>query len=190
MSAAFYITLAKGVIVSQIHQAGSPADVLKGVNSLVYGVLERGKFISLIYGILDTRTREFTYANAGHNPPLHRKAGGRQGTEFIQTKGMAIGLDNGRIFDAVINNYTLFLSEGDILLLYTDGVTEAMDYDGNEYGNDRMQATVEGSPTGADNVVSTLVATVMKFIGKAKQHDDITVVAVEIIPPPLQALPS
>lgn len=192
MSAAFYITLAKGVIVSQIHQAGSPADVLKGVNSLVYGVLERGKFISLIYGILDTRTREFIYANAGHNPPLHRRADTPHSTEFIRTKGMAIGLDNGKVFNQVMKNHSLVLNEGDILLLYTDGVTEALDYNGNEYGDERMQATVAASPSGADSVVSTLVSTVMNFIGKAKQHDDITVVAVEIIPssPQYQALPS
>lgn len=180
MSAAFYITLAKGVIVSQIHQAGTPADVLRRVNALVYGVMERGKFISLIYGIFDTDTNEFTYANAGHNPLLLRHPDTT--TEYVQTRGMAIGLDNGKIFDAVIRNHTLTLRPGSVLLLYTDGVTEAMNYDGHEYGEERLRAVVSRSPAGADNVVSTLISGVMQFIGKAKQHDDITAVAVEVLP--------
>lgn len=187
MSAAFYITLAKGVIVSQIHQAGTPAEVLRRVNSLVYGVMERGKFISLIYGILDTDTNEFTYANAGHNPLLLRHTNSM--AEYVHTRGMAIGLDNGKIFDAVIRNNTLSLHPGDVLLLYTDGVTEAMNYDGNEYGEERLRTIVSSSPTGADNVVATLISAVMQYIGKAKQHDDITAVAVELLPSALDSLP-
>lgn len=179
MSAAFYITLAKGVIVSQIQQSQSPADVLRHVNSLVYGVLERGKFISLIYGILNTVTNEFTYANAGHNPLLVRRVHGT--TEFVHTRGMAVGLDNGKIFSTVMQDHVLQLHLGDILLLYTDGVTEAMDYTGHEYGDERMQRAVEQSEATADSIVSALVASVMKHIGKAKQHDDITVVSVQVL---------
>lgn len=188
MSAAFYITLAKGVIVSQIQQSPSPADVLKRVNSLVYGVLERGKFISLIYGILDTTTNEFTYANAGHNPLLVRQAHGA--TKFVHTRGMAVGLDNGKLFSSVIHDHILQLHPGDVLLLYTDGVTEAMDYAGGEYGEEQMQRTVAHCEATAEATVSTLVASVREHIGKAKQHDDITVVSVQVLPHQPNVLPS
>lgn len=179
ISAAFYITLAKGVIVSQVRGSGSPSDVLHRVNALLYGVMERGKFVSMIYGIYNTETREFSFSNAGHNPLVVRRTSGEMNT--ISAKGMAIGLDKGERFERAVTTSSVTLEKGDCILLYTDGVTEAMNTANAEYGEERMMQAVEAAPLNAADIVSAALADVRKFAGKAHQHDDITLVALQAV---------
>lgn len=178
MSAAFYITLAKGVIVSQVRRFNSPSDVLQQVNDLLYGVMERGKFVSMIYGILDTETNEFSYANAGHNPLIvRRNASGK--SEMIQTRGMAIGLDSGKIFGGVVQTHSVQLETDDIVVLYTDGVTEARNREGGEYSDERLLSAIETSAPNAEGIIDTVLGTIRKFVGRAPQNDDITLIAIQ-----------
>jgi serine phosphatase RsbU (regulator of sigma subunit) len=183
ISAAFYITLAKGVIVSQVRQHGSPAEVLHRVNALLYGVMERGKFVSMIYGIYDTHTREFVFANAGHNPVAVRRGGDDQHgrAELVYSRGMAIGLDRGARFDAAVQTQSIQLNTGDTIILYTDGVTEAMNGANEEYGDERLCVALGRQHTTADDLVSDVLSDVRSFVGKAHQHDDITMVALRAL---------
>jgi serine phosphatase RsbU (regulator of sigma subunit) len=189
ISAAFYITLAKGVIVSQVRQEGSPAEVLHRVNALLYGVMERGKFVSMIYGVFDLETRIFSFANAGHNPALMRLADGS--TQFIPSRGMALGLDKGPRFDKAVVNAEIRMNAGDTLVLYTDGVTEAMNGNNEEYTEERLLRVAARTKTSGANstngstvndIVSTIIDDVRDFTGRAPQHDDITVVALRSLP--------
>ncbi len=177
ISAAFYITLAKGVIVSQVRGSGSPSDVLHRVNALLYGVMERGKFVSMIYGIYNTHTREFSFSNAGHNPLVVLRKSGDIST--VAAKGMALGLDKGERFERAVTTASVTLEKGDCLLLYTDGVTEAMNAEHAEYGEERMMKTLRNAPLHAADLISATLADVRKFAGKAHQHDDITLVALQ-----------
>ncbi|MBI3258904.1 MAG: SpoIIE family protein phosphatase [Ignavibacteriae bacterium] len=177
MSAAFYITLAKGVIVSQIQQSLSPADILCKVNKLLYETMERGKFISLIYGVLNTATMEFTYSQAGHNPILIRRSNGT--TEPLEGKGLALGLNNGQVFNQVTANYSVRLEAGDALILYTDGVTEAVNLSGEEFDMQGLLTSVKRPEADALSLLQGIITDVQKFIGKAKQHDDITIVVIK-----------
>lgn len=176
MSAAFYITLAKGVIVSQIQQSPSPADVLRRVNRLLHGTMERGKFISMIYGVLDTEAMTFTYAQAGHNPLLVYRAAGNA-VETGAKRGIALGLDAGDKFDKAMSDNTLALGGGDALLLYTDGANEAVDIDGEEFGMERLTACLRPARSSTE-LLDGIVAALRSFAGKAKQRDDITLVVV------------
>lgn len=175
MSAAFYITLAKGVIVSQVRMALSPADVLSRVNKLLYETMERGKFISLVYGVLDTETMEFTYAQAGHNPLIIRYAETKTAA-MLHARGLALGLDSGAVFDKVTKNSTVTLQPGDALVMYTDGVTEAVNTSGAEYGEEKFCTAIAKAEGTSIEIMDEIVADVKTFIGKAKQHDDITIV--------------
>lgn len=179
MSAAFYITLAKGVIVSQIRQVGTPSEILHRVNALLYGVMERGRFISMIYAVLDTRSNEFAYANAGHNPLIHRQAATGK-AQIVPSKGMAIGLDAGNIFAKAVTTHTLKLEENDIVVFYTDGVTEAMNRSVEEYSEERLLHCIEEAQPTPSDTVSSVLSSVNHFVGRAKQHDDITVVALQV----------
>ncbi|HYF03979.1 MAG TPA: SpoIIE family protein phosphatase [Patescibacteria group bacterium] len=178
MSAAFYITLAKGVIVSQVRMALSPADVLSRVNKLLYETMERGKFISLVYGVLDTETMEFTYAQAGHNPLVIRYAE-TNSAAMLHARGLALGLDSGAVFDKVTKNSSITLKPGDALVMYTDGVTEAMNTSGEEYSEERFCSVISKADGTSINIMDEIVTDVKSFIGKAKQHDDITIVVMK-----------
>ncbi|MFN8358742.1 MAG: PP2C family protein-serine/threonine phosphatase [Candidatus Kapaibacterium sp.] len=177
MSAAFYITLAKGVIVSQIQQSFSPADVLCKVNKLLYDTMERGKFISLIYGIINTESMEFTYAQAGHNPILHRSSAGA--TEMLPARGLALGLDSGQVFNHATTDHTVRIGSGESLILYTDGVTEAVNLSGDEFELSGLLRSASKSSADSLGLLQGIVTDVQSFIGKAKQHDDITLVVIK-----------
>jgi serine phosphatase RsbU (regulator of sigma subunit) len=181
MSAAFYITLAKGVIVSQVQREPSPAEVLARVNALLFEMMERGKFISLIYGVYDLRTNEFTYAQAGHNPLLLRRAQ-TGAVEKAPAKGLALGLDRGEIFTKAVKNITLGLRPGDEIVLYTDGVPEAMSEFGREFGEDTLSRVVEEQAASAEDRMQNILTSVRHHMGRARQHDDITIVVVRAIP--------
>lgn len=177
MSAAFYITLAKGVIVSQIHESFSPAEVLKRVNRLLFETMERGKFISMIYGVLDIRSMQFTYAQAGHNPIVVRTAHNGT-TSTLESRGLALGLDKGNVFDKSARDTVIDLSEGDAIVLYTDGVVEAMNSEKMEYGMDNFISAIQRYAGTAPTLLNAIIQDVKLFIGKAKQHDDITVIVI------------
>jgi sigma-B regulation protein RsbU (phosphoserine phosphatase) len=177
MSAAFYITLAKGVILSQIQQSLSPADVLCKVNKLLYDTMERGKFISLIYGVFNTATMEFTYAQAGHNPILHRKSD--SSTEMLPARGLALGLDSGHVFNHATTNHSVHLDAGDSLILYTDGVTEAVNLSGEEFDIKGLLHSAGKNSADSLALLQAIITDVQTFIGKAKQHDDITLVVIK-----------
>ena len=179
MSAAFYITLAKGVIVSQIRQVDGPADVLQRVNSLLYEVMERGRFISMIYAVYDTRTRVLEFANAGHNPILRRR-GGTGEVEAIASRGMAIGLDSGKNFDKAVKAESIKLEDDDVVVFYTDGVTEAMQISREEFSEKRLIDSISRAAGSAAEVVASILDSVNRFVGKARQHDDITILAIQV----------
>jgi sigma-B regulation protein RsbU (phosphoserine phosphatase) len=92
---------------------------------------------------------------------------------------MAVGIDGGAVFNRVTNDFALEMFPGDCLVLYTDGVTEALDSAGEEFGVENVtRVIVESAPKGADVVVERLTAELRKFVGEAPQHDDITLIVI------------
>ncbi|MGH7601201.1 MAG: PP2C family protein-serine/threonine phosphatase, partial [bacterium] len=123
--AAFYMTLAKGIIKSSIQENLSPAQVLIRANQLFYENVDRGIFVSLVYGVFDLEKRTFTSARAGHNPILllrHHE----QNATFVSSQGFALGLEHGELFRRNIQEQTVVINSGDVFVFYTDGFTEAM----------------------------------------------------------------
>ncbi len=92
---------------------------------------------------------------------------------------MALGIDSGEVFDRVSADFEFQMLPGDCLLLYTDGATEALDQDGNEFGITRMlQGLNEGATTNAAGIVRAITDDLKKFVGNYPQHDDITLIAI------------
>jgi sigma-B regulation protein RsbU (phosphoserine phosphatase) len=119
--------------------AGEPsaASVVRRVNRALHADMPRGMFISLFYGILDLNTNRLTYVRAGHEPAILLRAGGGA-PELLSAGGLALGFDDGPVFDAMLEETVLDLAAGDLLALYTDGITEAANAAGEEFGRDRM----------------------------------------------------
>ncbi len=178
IQAAFYMTFVKGVLHSLSALILSPLELLNQLNRLFKENATRGTFITMIYGILEAEKRTFTFARAGHNPMLLVKANGD--VEWIQSKGVGIGVAESSMFGRVTEEVELKLKEGDVAVLYTDGVTEMMNISNQFYGEDRLERLVKGIRKGTSSkILEIIIGDVLEFKGVAKQHDDMTVVVIK-----------
>lgn len=160
--------------------AGEPSAgaVVRRVNSALHGDMPRGMFISLFYGILDLNTNRLTYVRAGHEPALLLRAGGAP-LELLSAGGLALGFDEGPVFDAMLEETAVDLGPGDLLALYTDGITEAANAAGDEFGRDRLVTTLGGQEhTPLPRVVEKLNRYLRQFSALASRNDDRTLLLV------------
>jgi sigma-B regulation protein RsbU (phosphoserine phosphatase) len=141
--------------------------------------IKRGMFVTMFFGVLNRKTGRFCFASAGHNPLIFmKKSTGR--VDMIKTKGFPLGLVDSAVYTKRIEGAEITLAEDDWLILYTDGVNEAQDTSGEEFGLDRVTETVESN---ADLSSQELVDTILRqheaFVGDAPQYDDITLLAIK-----------
>ena len=180
--ASLIMAMCRGALRSQSRGELSPSAVLRGVNRQLYPDMKQDMFISMAYVVLDRRSGEAVLARAGHDAPLlYRAVTGN--AETMSPKGMAVGIDSGGVFDRICADYPFMLDPGDLLLLYTDGLTEALDTGGTEYGVERLrQELCRMAPEGAAEILRHLSESVQKFTGDQPQHDDITLIALRKLP--------
>ncbi|MFC1726252.1 PP2C family protein-serine/threonine phosphatase [candidate division KSB1 bacterium] len=180
VSAAFYMTMTKGIVKTAAKTGLSPRAMLIILNSIFYENVPRGVFISVIYGIFDFKNRTLTFARAGHNPLILRKRS--EGTiDILQPKGLAVGLEKGEKFDVLLEEQTIGIAKGDIFNFYTDGITESMNKNQEEWGEEKLLETVEEySHLSAEEVLNVVKTRLGKFTGKTEQFDDQTMVIVKI----------
>ena len=144
-------------------------------NDLITADASAGMFVTLFYCTLDQATGDMAYVNAGHNPPLHY-SGRAAALHTLLPTGMAMGVIPKNTYAAG----HLTLSPGDVLVLYTDGVTEAFNMYGEEFGEERLMDLVIASHNrGAREILDAILSQVSLFIGEAIQSDDITLVIVK-----------
>ncbi|HLF28684.1 MAG TPA: SpoIIE family protein phosphatase [Anaerolineae bacterium] len=172
MPAALFMALSRSTIRASLGHARSPAESIGQSNRLICADAVNGTFVTLFYAQLDPRSGELTYVNAGHNPPLFYRAAQDELTELANT-GMALGL-----FDTVqFEQRCVQLAAGDFVLMYTDGVTEAMDTQHREFGEARLRRLVlEHQRASAAELATALEQALADFIGLRTPSDDITVV--------------
>jgi sigma-B regulation protein RsbU (phosphoserine phosphatase) len=174
MPAALYMMVAKTLLKSEAMQGISPCEVLRRVNNLLAPDNDSCMFVTVFCALLDTVTGEMIIANAGHNPPLISTA--EQETEFISHSS---GLVLGAMADISYESRTLKLRPQDVILFYTDGVTEAVNQDAVMFGEKRL---LEVFASGANEDIATIVNLIREevkaFSGDAPQSDDITILAV------------
>ncbi len=176
--ASLIMAMCRSVIRSQAPGKSSPAEVLRRVNRQLYPDIKEDMFISMVYLILDAHSNVCTMARAGHDPPcVYRAEDGR--IETLNPKGMALGIDSGEVFDRVCGDFEFSLQRGDFLLLYTDGATEALDAEGDEFGAERLVNSLKSAATSsAAQVIRQLTDDIKTFVGNHPQHDDITLIAI------------
>ncbi len=151
--------------------------VLQAVNDSLVEGNQANMFVTLFYGLLDSQKRSLHYVNAGHNPPLLVRPVNAP-AEFINGKGMALGVFEGVGFE----ENDLVLQRGQVLVFYTDGVTEARDASGAFYGEEHLvQAANACMDKGAEEVVAYIRADLESFVSGAPQSDDITLMVLKIL---------
>src|SRR5438270_10709521 len=176
--ASIIMAICRSVLRSQAAGNPSPADVLQKVNRQLYPDIKEDMFISMAYLVLDHARNGVALARAGHDAPLLYKQKS-QTIAPLKTPGMVGGIDSGDVVDRLTTDVVVGLERDDCLVLYTDGVTEALDTDGNEFGVERTIQSVRASAdNGAQAIIARLIDDLRNFVGSHPQNDDITLIAI------------
>ena len=177
MPAALFMALTRTLVRAVVNDTASPAEALRRVNALIIPDNRQEMFVTAVYGVLSLESGAFTFANAGHNPPVWMNKAGKT-LESLRRTGAALGI----IEDFSIGERTISLGLDDLLLLYTDGLTEAFSPEGEPYGEARLLNVLkmaESSP--ARGVLDTLEASVNQFMDSLPAADDLTMLALKRI---------
>jgi len=162
-------------------QCGTAGETLRQTNMHVARGIGHGMFVTAILAVLNVRTRQMTVCSAGHNPMvIYRERTGQ--CELAKPRGIALGFDNGPIFDRALKEYATRLETGDRVVMYTDGVVEAMDEKKEEYGDERLHSFVrDHARMRSKDFVLALVRDLEAHRGDAAQHDDTTIVTFRVL---------
>ncbi|MDQ3254250.1 MAG: PP2C family protein-serine/threonine phosphatase, partial [Acidobacteriota bacterium] len=178
--AALYMTLTKGLLASVAEHESDPAAILREVNRHLYEVCRRRVFVTMILGVLDPPTQTLTYARAGHNPGVWRNSESQTQT-LLRAAGLGLGLNKGRLFDQTLRHESINVGRGDCILFYSDGITEAMNADGEEFGEARLLSAVSRTDgLTAAQTRDEILAEVGQFLGDTPPQDDVTLVVVRV----------
>lgn len=179
LPASLIMAMCRTLIRTQAGNKHSPAEVLRTVNRILYPDIREDMFITMVYLVLDHRHHSLRIAKAGHDAPL-LCCNNFEEIKPLQAPGIALGIDSGDVFDTVLQELVVPLHPGDTVLAYTDGVTEAVDHDGQEFGREHIQAALkESAHDGVTPIINRMVDDVKKFRGNEIQNDDITLVALQ-----------
>ena len=183
-SAALYMAELKGLMLSltQIHT--SPRELMVAANRIIAYNLDARSFITMTYAVLDMRARTMTYARAGHTPLIHLTGHGlSRRARILIPDGMVLGLkfDRGEKFAACLEEVTLPLTSGDLFVLFTDGISEAMNADEDLFGENRLSTLIEDhAELPFDELRERILREVRDFTGELGPHDDMTLILLKI----------
>jgi len=197
-SAALYMAELKGLMLSLSQLHSSPRELLITANRIIAQHLDARSFITMTYAVVDPCARTLTYARAGHCPLIYlpgpggrgQGAGGSGWQELggrrVQVQipdGLVLGLkiDSGERFNSLLEEVTLPLGVGDVVLLFTDGVTDAMNADGDPFGEERLAALVaEHGDLPFEELRERILRDIRAFVGDTGLQDDLTFVLLKM----------
>lgn len=172
---ALFMARAHALIMAEADIAINSAEVMQLVNSHITRLQKSTQFVTVLYGILDLKTRLFSYARAGHEPPLILHTDGSV-ERMPHSSGMALGL-----WDPItLDEKEILLKSGESLILYTDGMTDCRNPEGESFGLERIKNLLSGLPKlNAQQICDTLLETLLTYQNGSKQDDDVTLVAIK-----------
>ena len=155
----------------------SLADMMATINRLLWNSTGGLNYVTFFYAQFDQLTRRLSYVNAGHNPPLFFRAGQADGFRRLSAGGTVVGIFE----DCAYDQETVQMGPGDVLLAYTDGLTEALDVKGEEFGEARVKgALAETAGMSVDETRDEIVRRVREWCADAPQHDDFTFIVLKV----------
>jgi phosphoserine phosphatase RsbU/P len=164
----------QGMFAAQVPREGGTVGVIEQMNKALCRRGLESRFVTLMFGVM-TSSGSLTYCNAGHNPPF---VIGKTGVRRLETGGPVVGL----LEFAPYEQETVQLEVGDTIVIFSDGVSEALNPAGEEFGDGRLLAAVEhGLQSGAQDLVSHVINAVRDFSRGAAQSDDITVMVIRYL---------
>lgn len=182
-SAALYMAELKGLVLSLGHTYDSPRQLLIEANSILAGALDSRSFITMLYAVIDLDAGTLTCARAGHTPLLYASQhGARRVVTTLAPDGLVLGLHGfERQFTELLEEHQLPVRPGDVAVLFTDGVTEAMNEQDDLFGEARLSRLLEDDEAATSETLhERILREVDGFVGTAEQHDDMTMVLLRI----------
>lgn len=185
-SAALYMAELKGLMLSLSQLHTSPRQLLIDANRIISHHLDSRSFITMTYAVVDLGTRTLTYARAGHCPLIYRPgaAGAAEnGVRILAPDGLVLGLkiDNGEMFERLLQEDTVALGPGDLFLLFTDGISEAMSPADECFGEARLGELIrQHGSLPFEELRERILREIRAFVGTASQHDDMTMLLVKV----------
>lgn len=180
-TAAFHMSQLKGIFHSLAQDCGEPHQFMIKTNNALVHCLERGSFISASFFLINKRDCSVRYARAGHCPVLLFRAASEK-AEYLKDKGVALGMIKNKTYENYIESFTFNYATGDVMVLYTDGITEARNMRGEEFGFDRLsKAIAEMKGLGTRQIQEQLIGQLYAFSGTENINDDYTAVIVKFL---------
>lgn len=181
MQAAMSAVFTTGLVASEMKQAQSASAMLTRLNKPIWAHRHRGHFVAFLLAMIDVRERTMTFANAGQMKPLLKSNGTVQ---WLDSVGVTFAL--GMKEDSEYGERTIQLNQGDTLLLLTDGFTEAMNAEREQFGTERIERSVRDldSSFSSQHMLERIKADVASHVGNAIQHDDMTMVVIRVLAKP------
>jgi len=185
-SAALYMAELKGLVLSLSQIYLSPRQLLVEVNRIISDNLDTRSFITMTYAVFDLKAGRMTYARAGHTPLIYMPNGdgGAERVQVLVPSGMVVGL---RIpgahekFIDLLEEETIQLNPGDVIVLYTDGISEAMNPEADLFGDSRLSRIVEEhGHLESGELRERILREIEAFVGAADQHDDMTMILMKV----------
>lgn len=183
LEAAMVMALAKKAIEILSQGQTSPAKIMSLANDNLIPDLDDMTFVSVFYGIIDTQNFTMRHVRAGHNPTLLINPAREQHVTELKPRGIVVGMQQGEMFDRLIEEHEMQLLPGDIVIQYTDGIIEAKNLDGEEYGKDRFnQLLLDYCARPIAEAFQAVVQSFREFSAGLDQDDDITLVGFRVPP--------
>lgn len=177
---ALMMSICRSVLRAHASRNTDPSMVLREVNQTMTADIYEDMFVTILYMVYNTETRELAMARAGHDPPLILQPGTREVTRK-SGGGMAIGLVDSDLFDEVIETTRVRLEPGSLVLVYTDGITEAMNAAGEEWGVEPLTRILLSSRTlSPQQICANVRERVLRFAGDMPQYDDMTLMVLKV----------
>jgi len=186
LAAGLYMAQLKVIVQSLARLHHEPREFLIAVNRVVAQNLDAKSFITMTYGVIDLERHEMTFARAGHCPLIHvpgRAPAGLRHADVLAPDGLVVGLniDDGQLFESMLQERTVSLAHDDLLVLFTDGISETMNEAFDCYGEARLSKVLEQyAHLPFDQLRSYILAELRAFAGTADQHDDMTMIMMRV----------
>lgn len=183
-SAALYMAELKGLVLALSQANDSPRELLIEVNRIISDNLDSRSFITMTYGVIDRGAGVLTYCRAGHTPLIYRPSGSDSESQVLTPSGLVVGLripGAAEKFSDLLHEERIDLSVGDVITLYTDGITEAMNPAGDLFGDARLSRIIaEHGHLSSGELRERILREIEAFVGDADQHDDMTMILVKV----------
>ena len=183
-SAALYMAELKGLVLGLSQTQQSPRDLLIEVNRIISDNLDSRSFITMTYGVIDRAAGVMTYCRAGHTPLIYLPTGPDNPAQVQTPSGLVVGLripGAAEKFCALLEEQRIDLAVGDVIALYTDGITEAMNADGDLFGDARLSRIIEEhGHLSSGELRERILREIEAFVGSADQHDDMTMILMKV----------